>query len=954
MKRILKSRMFLLCFLLLVLSGLGYGSMSIIKTSEEEEISSSALTLSDELQTGLKYSDYILGPRSGFQPHSSNKNTVNVTGNVKEKNYLNSSSDGQVMDFNSPNEPTADWFLYLNGTYSGTSKQSVSGSGTFYFEDAATSVTGKKYDVEMTISDIHIKLKNAGEQVTNPVIAMTTEATNNNEGGYLRLCAVRQKNTNNDGIFGVEIKVTYKIVDSDDSDKVFCVYDDLDQPGLTGTYDGYYSQYQEGIIPSSDATHKKKGSNITVDDGGYYGKCESTANTDDTNVISFVDSAKKHSIIWTGTNCATFMGTSLSLLQTANPVSVYIRVQDSNGDWSDYEEVSGSNKKIYVGAYFTWSWSRSTIYPSNIYGEIENGEDVDSESGVVQVKNALSSGSIKYQITQAKEYKFYVQVPRLQCTYTFDYDTYNIAGSSNVKTKYNNTDSKTNGSGAQTYTWYVESDSPGYPSPVPKSEIDGYVFLGYYEASHIHGPVTIDGINMYTVDEAYAYTSEQMPYDKTWYAVWRPIIYYVNFVGNTYDFDHETGEYTQQSISGSMTKMTCYFGANYSLTSNGYSREGYQFTGWTTHVNGASWTREHECNVDGSSSGMGSNICTHYISNGNMIHGKDPTGGTYDSFDASRLSNDTKDIYANCHSFKNWGYEDQQNIYIYAAWKKCYGSEQIYCVSEETNAGLPGVKMKLQKKVNNEWVDVPGMNDFTSGTNGLISISGGFSGGLHWFDYRWVMTKMPAGYYTNEETPSDCYASPSSYPYTNFTIKPGGKCTADHCWEVTSSYTVGLPVSEGNYLNAMTSYCLDSRHRVIVYMKHVDIRIYSSVDCIINKEDPPAFLYHISGLDAAGIEHNYNVLVQTGLETLNGMADVNESSNFPKIFAGTYKITQTPVSRYTAQTAKNVSNATINGTEATVDVLNNERAVVSFPYKLTNHGWWYGVDSKKNSLLLTQ
>lgn len=354
------------------------------------------------------------------------------------------------------------------------------------------------------------------------------------------------------------------------------------------------------------------------------------------------------------------------------------------------------------------------------------------------------------------------------------------------------------------------------------------------------------------------YTNEQMYSNKTFYAKWRKNKYYVEYLPNgSTNFNHQTGEYVQNKTNGTMEKSTYEYDTEGTLRKNAFTREGYEFTGWNTEADGSGTARSDE----------------------NRVY--------------------------------NWTTEDEATITLYAQWRKKLGNETITVVSEETGNPVSNVTMKLQKQVQGNWVDM-GISATTSSA-GQIKVSN-----LHWFNYRWIMTSVPAGYYKNTETPASCY---TNYPSTDFMIRPCGTCGKEVCDQFTVT------------------------NRVILYMKHVNITLSSVVDCIIKGEDAPAFMYHINGLDAAGVRHEYNVLVQT-----NGSSKAGGTRLVHDIFAGTYTVTQVPVSRYVPGTARNLANSTINGTNATVDVLNHESAAVQFPYTLTNHGWYYGVDSKNNRL----
>lgn len=79
--------------------------------------------------------------------------------------------------------------------------------------------------------------------------------------------------------------------------------------------------------------------------------------------------------------------------------------------------------------------------------------------------------------------------------------------------------------------------------------------------------------------------------------------------------------------------------------------------------------------------------------------------------------------------------------------------------------------------------------------------------------------------------------------------------------------------------------------------------------------------------------------------------DTLEGSNSTKdMFAGNYKITQIPNERYIADPAKNVSNSTVSGINATANLLDNTSAEVEFPYHIYNYGWFTSMHSATNKL----
>lgn len=228
-------------------------------------------------------------------------------------------------------------------------------------------------------------------------------------------------------------------------------------------------------------------------------------------------------------------------------------------------------------------------------------------------------------------------------------------------------------------------------------------------------------------------------------------------------------------------------------------------------------------------------------------------------------------------------------ITLYAQWEKQLGVETITVVSEETENPVPGVSMVLYRNVNGTWTDT-GISGKTD-QNGQVTVDD-----LHWFDYEWQSVTVPDGY----EAMAD----------TDYSIRY-------------------------NQLSQTNS--------VVLYLKRTTIVCDSQVSAVINGENPPAFLYRISGTDAAGVEHTYHLMVQTD-GTGNG------SNALSDVLAGTYTITQIPVQRYIPLDAKNVLHATPSGPSATVDVLHHEKAEVLFPYALFQYGGFSHTDSAHNGL----
>lgn len=103
----------------------------------------------------------------------------------------------------------------------------------------------------------------------------------------------------------------------------------------------------------------------------------------------------------------------------------------------------------------------------------------------------------------------------------------------------------------------------------------GYIFSGWYTSTsggiQVYGPNGKCNVNA----NDYWASSKQWIYTDniTLYAQWTAITYQIVFNGNG-------------NTSGSMTNMECKYGATYSLSANGFKKDGYEFIGWTTSANG--------------------------------------------------------------------------------------------------------------------------------------------------------------------------------------------------------------------------------------------------------------------------------------------------------------------------------------------------------------------------------
>ena len=671
------------------------------------------------------------------------------------------------------------------------------------FPKAAFCSDGTWHDVTLTISNIFFKADNGDTDDKFCFIKQTQY----NSFGFSS-----ERFLHSDPQTGASFDINVSVSGATSSQKLFLAFMDIDQPGF-GSYEGNFPKgCVEGIriksgIFSGTQPHVPKDHVLRVVNGespAYYAT-ENTSGDDSWKAaISYIATANSTTFQWGGHTCATYFGLSLSDIPSFT-VKTQVRTEQASSSvtgsktYGSYYNVDSKQYLSLMSGTYSYTYSKTDLL--NDYSLNTSTDDwIYNYSG----KTVGDSG-----ITANK-------------TYSITIDRYRYRYSFNANPPAGKTASDVSNMPTDKTVVAAKEASGKSDATVNTPALTGYKFKGWNTSADGSG-------------SAYP-GAETMKSNKTFYAQWEPATYKVHFNANgSSNPNHETGESTQNTVTGIMGDQTLQFDVAANLNANQFAREGYTFAGWNTKADG------------------------------------------------------TGTAYSDKQSVMNLISKDKTEITLYAQWTKKLGSETITVVSEETGNPVNGVSMKLQKLVNRTWTDV------TSGTtnaNGQISVSS-----LHWFNYRWVMTGVPTGYVKSADT--------------GFTI---------HYNQLSAS------------------------NQVILYMKHVSVILDSQVSDIIKGERAPAFLYHITGTDVAGVRHDYNLLVQTNVSSKFG------TNRLSDLFAGTYSVTQTPVSRYCVENSIPVSNATANGVNATVYVLNYDSAEVKFPYTIREYGWHYGVNSKTNSL----
>ena len=619
---------------------------------------------------------------------------------------------------------------------------------------------------------------------------------------------------------------------------------------------------------------------------------------------------------WDGVRCQTGIGLSLADLLPKTTVNTYVRFQGADGNWSDYTLANGPVTEN-AGTVYTYTYNGAGI-DLNVY---DYAGTAAAEPNTAAYFNGTNK-TITY--TMMTDTNFYLQVPRRQYTYNFDPNppagktAANIASMPDSITKY-------------------AGNICGNYNRTPT--LADYEFMGFFDT-----PAATGG-NAYNPNEV-------MLSNKTFYARWKPY--------HTYYFhDNKPANATSNvtNMPDNIRKLEGSICGNYNRTPNlkGWIFRGFYDTNAATGGNAynpnevmnsdkhfyARWEpMKYYVRYNGNgatnfnenaTNGMQAGEYTQNTVTGNVAYqvftydtigealranGFTRRGYTYVCWNmtATRTGNDYDPGYvkpANVNWIKGDGTDptatlDGTNTYpvvdLYAVWRQKLGTETLTVVSEETGKPVANVNVTLTNTSNN-----------TQRATGITNAQGQVTvTGLHWFPYSWASTAVPAGYKAMQAVP--------------FSINPANS-----------------PANE-TFLNVNNTR--------ILYMKHVKLTLNSVVDDIIKGEDAPAFMYHITGTDVAGVQHSYDVMVQTDVGTKKGtnIVPVNSGDEEPYMFAGNYTVTQYDVSRYVARNAQNVANTTPVGQNANANLTNNDSAEVTFPYGIKQYGGFSGVHSLINKL----
>ena len=624
------------------------------------------------------------------------------------------------------------------------------------------------------------------------------------------------------GRFGIRQSATYKLVqhgtNSAVNGKMLLAWSDLDQPGIDGTYSDGQSNYVESIkigsgLESPLYLEPDTLLNVSSDHSEF---CATRVTTgfeqEKRSGVALLGNARGTTVTWAGSDCWTKFVTDIGGKFVKYNQTVRIRHQQKDGSWTGWTTVI-DKKQIAKGMSFWYQWTRGNNEPVNVYND-PNPSRVGTNS---------VNGDATYDIS----------VPRKQYTYSFDVNPPGGHNAGEVGNKQSN------------ITKYAENTPGGVKSPT----LTGYTFLGWSSNKK--------DINYNP--------NESMLSNRTFYALWRANKYYVHYDPNgSSNPNQQEGEFTQNTVTGTMADSQYTYDVRGSLRANAFAREGYEFIGWNTKADG--------------------------------------TGAAYPNSSYNVNGNCYSDGYDNVY---NWTSEDNKVLNLYAQWRKKLGIETVTVVSEETGAPLSNVHLKLYKNVNGTKTLVSEVGEKVTNNAGKVTVNN-----LHWFDYTWEVVGVPTGY--------------SIYPYDASTMK------------LTSN------PSQTSF--RITYNQLSAENEIMLWIKRVGITLDSQVQDIIPGESAPSFMYTVTGKDVAGISHTYHVMVDVSGSNKKG------SNGLENLLAGTYTVTQTPISRYIPQTAKNVSNSSISGINGTADVLNHDSAEILFPYNIKQYGGFGSMMHRVNEI----
>ena len=567
-------------------------------------------------------------------------------------------------------------------------------------------------------------------------------------------------------------------------------------------------------------------------------KNEASVNGNTATVYFGMNAMGSTNLHWQGARCRTEIGLSYSDVLDPSTIITYADFQDPDGQYRNNLEVNRDTQLAGTAYSYTYDGTGAGTY-HNVAG---TSGGTPNNDGTVSTTFSIADQS------------FQLHVPRVSFTYTFEANK--PAAASGAVTNMPDWTSLGAGNGVSYFSklaQHTADENPGKPT------LKGYTFVGWFNTPAATGGTEYN-------------PNEEMISNKTFYARWEPMKYYVRYNGNgNTNFNENAqvgmldGEYHQNTVTGDTTyQIFTYDSAGEALRANGFSRRGYDFVCWNTTA---------------------------------MRTGTDRNPGYVKPATENWVKGDGTDPTATLDGTHTYPVVD-----LYAIWRQKLGTETLTVVSEETGNPVANVNVKLTNTSNN--------NQVTTGTTnaqGKVTVNN-----LHWFPYNWSSTSVPAGY----------------------------KAMQDVAFDINPART---PDNE-DFLTVN-----DNR---ILYMKHVSLKINSKVSDIIDGENAPAFMYHITGQDVAGVTHSYDVMVQIDAESETGYNVVPVATNGeePYMFAGNYTITQYDVSRYIAGNAENVTNITPVGKNATANLTDNDFAEVLFPYTIKQYGGLSGVHSLINKL----
>lgn len=483
---------------------------------------------------------------------------------------------------------------------------------------------------------------------------------------------------------------------------------------------------------------------------------------------------------------------------------------------------NGSTKQtsVTISKGTTGDKSYTANWEPNTYTVTYNGNGATSGSTTASThtydapKNLTANGFVrKYTVTYNHNYTGSTNTTR-DATYTFSTWNTNAAGTG---TSYNNQASVTNLATSGNFNLYAQWTSASVNYTPTRT---GYRFGGWYTTSACTTSVT----HPYTPTDS----------TKTFYAKWDANTYTVSYNGN----GHTGGSTASSSHTYDVSK---------SLTSNGFTKTGYEFAGWATSSGGsvvysngqsvtnltsthggtvtlyAKWTPITYSIAYNKNNGSGSMMAnsTHTYDQAKALTANTYTrsGYTFDSWNTTATGTGTS--YANGASVTNLSSTKNATVTLYAQWepnsdteyKVCHWKQKVGAGTEQNdqNFELANTETKTGTTGSKTSASAKSYTGFTAQTFSQSTISGAGSTVVNIYYHRNYYTLgMMVGTGITSVSPDSAdiqYGSTVNasalvapgYTWKQWTVSGTGAVTSNpYCFEMPAKSVTLMAVATAN------------------------------------------------------------------------------------------------------------------------------------------------------------